>query len=87
VSFDVIWLSLAEADLERIPPHGRDQVHALVGDIRRDPKGIGFPDPRPKADIMGRDRVATAGNAAVGYRVIDEPDEKVVYIASVRWRE
>lgn len=89
MSFDLIWLTLAETDLDQfVPQDGRGQVHALVHDIVQDPSGVGIADPRPKARSprRGTDRVAFAGNAIVYYRVIDERDEKTVYIAQVRWR-
>jgi hypothetical protein len=88
VSFDVVWLTLAEADLhEYVPEHSWGQVHALVHDIVQDPVAVGIPDPRPKADPRGRDRIAFAGSVIVYYRVISTREEKTVYIANVRWRD
>ena len=85
MSFDEVWTKAALADIGEVPVAGRDQIEALVREICRDPRAVGRPDLSGAGASHAEDRVAVAGPAVVFYRVIDAED-KIVYIARVRWR-
>lgn len=77
-----VWSKAALEALSGVPLAERDQIEALVGEICRDPFGLGADDPA-QPDPLGRARVAVSRRAVVFYEVVDED---IVRVVRIFWR-